>query len=75
MKINWILLGSFFLLAVCLSLLIITEYENEKALNINGIEIKSNQFSNIVNNVGEGNFVICDMRSDKCSLFFKGGLK
>jgi len=47
------------------------QIEYNKQININGLEIKSKQFSDLVDVVPEGNFVICNIEKDKCVLLNK----
>lgn len=43
----------------------------ERKVDINGLEIKPSQFSEMIDVVPEGEFVICNIDEDECFLFKK----
>lgn len=74
MRNKTIVIIAFFLLAIfCLAFYL---DNRDKDLNLNGLEIKSSQFSDIIDSVGEGKFMICDMNKENdCYLFKKQRLE
>lgn len=71
MKLVSIIAITIFLIGVCISGCYSYQDKN-KEVDFYGVDIPEKQLSDIMNTVPEGNYIICDMKENDCTIFQKG---
>ena len=62
------LIGSIILLIFVVGHFINEEFIEDKTINFGGVEIESEQLADLTEPLGEGNFIICNINTNKCAI-------